>query len=156
MAMTPPKISRLFDHLGYWHNRFGRLIDGHLEQRLAEHGELTVSQWYVLVLLYHREADSVPTIAATLPIDPAEASRLVSRLEFKGLVARKIDPSDPHSAHLKLTRKGRKLTSELAAAADASERALFGGLSDDEIARYKGLLAKLLEANGDDPETDLS
>ena len=150
--MSKPKIARLADHLGYWHNRFGRRVDQHLEQRLAEDADITVSQWYVLVLLYHREAESVPEMAAALPIDQAAASRLVARLEFKRLVSRKADPADATTFKLKLTRKGRQLTTELAAAAAEHDRACFGTLSDDEIIQYKSLLAKLLEAHGDAPE----
>ncbi len=150
--MSAGKISRLADHLGYWHNRFGRLVDADLEQRLAEHGDVTVSQWYVLVLLYHRQAASVPEVAAALSIDRAAASRLVARVEFKGLVARRVDPGDPPAATLKLTRKGRKLTSELAAAADENDRVCFEALSDDEVVQFKSLLAKLLGAHGEAPE----
>ena len=149
--MSKPKIARLADHLGYWHNRLGKRVDRDLEQRLAD-ADVTVSQWSVLVLLYHREAESVPGVAAALPIDPAAASRLAARLEFKRLVSRKADPADATAFKLKLTRKGRQLTSELAVAAGENDRAFFGVLSDDEIARYKSLLAKLLEAHDEAPE----
>ena len=151
-SMSKPKIARLADHLGYWHNRFGRRVDQHLEQRLAEDADVTICQWYVLVLLYHREAESVPQLAAALPIDQAAASRLVARLEFKRLVARKADRSDTTAFKLKLTRKGRQLTSELAAAAAEHDRACFGALSAGEIVQYKSLLAKLLEAHDVAPE----
>ncbi len=147
--MGKQKIGKLDDHLGYWHDRFGRLAHDHLEQRLAEHGDVTVSQWRALVLLYHRQADSIPGLAATLAVDQAAASRLLARLEFKGLVARKVDPKDPSRATFKLKRKGRALTLELAEVADASDRECFAALSDGEIRQYKSLLAKLLEAHGE-------
>ncbi len=147
--MSKQKIARLVDHLGYWHDRFGRLVHGYFEQRLAEHGDVTASQWRVLVLLFHRQADSIPEIAAAFSVDQAEASRLVARVEFKGLVARKVDPQDPTGTTFKLTRKGRQLTLELAAVAEASDKACFGALSDDEITQYKSLLAKLLAAQGE-------
>ncbi len=150
--MSGKKIGRLVDHLGYWHDRFGRLVHARFEQRLAEQGDVTVSQWRVLVLLYHRDAGSIAEIAAALPADQAAASRSVARLEFKRLVSRKADPENPGASRLKLTRKGRQLTAELAAAADENDRAYFGTLSGEEIVQYKSLLAKLLEAHGDAPE----
>ena len=159
--MGGTKIGRLADDLGYWHNRFGRLVDDHLERRMAEDGDLSVFQWYVLLLLHHREADTVAEIAAAAAIDASEVSRLVARLEFKGLVARRVGrPSDgargePGGAAFKLTRKGKQRTLELAAAAEASARVCFGALSHDEVRQYKSLLAKLLGAHGDESEREL-
>ncbi len=147
--MSKQKIGRLVDHLGYWHDRFGKLVHGHLEQRLAEHGEVSVSQWRALVLLFHREAETIAEIAEAFAIDQAAASRLVARVEFKGLAVRKIDPKDSTRTTFRLTRKGRQLTLELAAVAETSDQACFAAFSDDEITQYKSLLVKLLEAHGE-------
>ena len=152
--MSGQKIGRLVDHLGYWHDRFARLVHSHVERSLVEHGDVSVSQWRVLVLLFHREVETIPEIAAAFPVDQAEASRLVARVEFKGLVARKVDRKDPSRTTFKLTRKGRQLTLELATVAEASDRECFGALDDDEVRQYKSLLAKLLEAHGEDAERE--
>ncbi len=151
--MSKPKIARLADHLGYWHNRFGRRLEARFEERLVEAADVTVSQWHALVLLFHREAESVPELATALPMDPAAASRLVARLEFKRLVSRKADPKDPGAFKLKLTRKGRQVTTELAAVAAEHDRAYFGTLNEAEVVQYKSLLARLLEAHDDAPES---
>ncbi len=148
--MSEREVSGLFDHLGYWHHRFGRLVHTHFERRLAEHG-ITVSQWCVLVLLYHRQAETISEVAAAFPIDQAAASRLVARLESKDLLVRTADPADRRSTRLALTPEGRRLTPELAAAADANDQAYFGALSRKEVAQYKALLAKLLKNLGEEP-----
>lgn len=69
-------------------------------------------------------------------------SRL-TRLERAGLIERRESVQDGRSLLVQLTRAGKKLAAEAFCEDMALERALVGGLNEDELASLDGLLAKL-------------
>lgn len=142
-------VSRLSDNLGYWHGRLHRMIETGLDRRLAAHG-LTVSQWSVMALLFHREARTIGELADAFPLDQGAVSRLIDRLKDKSLVVRRRHPTDRRLTMVELTDAGRALMPVLAAAADDNDAAFFGVLDDDDIAEYRRLLARLLLQAGRD------
>lgn len=137
--------SRLFDHLGYWHGRVAQVVHTALDRSLAK-ANITVSQWTVMVLLYHREADTVRDIARMTDLDAGAVTRLADRLEKKGYLRRTEDLSDRRSVLLSLTGPGRRLVPDLAALVDENDQAFFGVLSPDEILQYRAILGKLIRA----------
>ena len=142
MSLNEP-VSQLSDNLGYWHNRLNRLVETGFERRLAGFG-LTVSQWSVMALLFHGEARTIGELADAFPLDQGAVSRLVDRLREKSLVVRRRHETDRRLTIVELTQQGRALMPALAAAADDNDASFFGVLSDDEVAEYRRLLAKLL------------
>lgn len=142
-------ISDLYEHIGYWQNRLGRQIDTALERRLASHG-VTPSQWCLLAVLFHQQADTVRDIARIVHTDAGSVTRLADRLVVKGLVKRSPDLRDARSVRLSLTRKGTALLPKLAAEVDRNDEACFGILTNREVEQYKRLLTKLLRAAGND------
>lgn len=143
------QISDLYEHIGYWHNRFGHQVGTGFERRLAQH-EVTVSQWCLMVVLYHGSASTVRDIARIIQLDAGAVTRLADRLSEKGLVTRAPDPKDARSVILQLTEEGHRLTPILAEEADKNDEAFFGVLSAEEIAQYKTLLTKLLMRAGNE------
>jgi len=147
------KVSRLYDHTGYWLDRFRGVVHTQFERRLAAHG-VTVSQWCLLITLFNEEADTVRDIARIIRLDGGAVTRLANRLEAGGLIRRQPDPADGRSVRLELTARGRSLTPTLAAAADATDEQFMGALSDREVAVLKNLLTKLLSAANDSPDKE--
>jgi DNA-binding MarR family transcriptional regulator len=137
--------SQLYHHLGFWHGRFGQVVHTALDRRLAA-ANITVSQWSVMILLYHREADTVRDIARIIDLDAGAVTRLADRLEKKGYLRRTPDLSDRRSVFLSLTGSGRRLVPDLAAAVDENDQSFFGVLNHDEVLQYQGILGKLLRA----------
>jgi len=145
-ALPPIRpASHLYDHLGYWHNRFGQAVHTSLDRRLAA-ADITVSQWSVMILLYHRRADTVRDIARIIDLDAGAVTRLADRLEKKGYLRRTPDLSDRRSVLLNLTGSGRRLVPDLAVVVDGNDRAFFGVLTRDEIHQYQSILGKLLRS----------
>ena len=150
-ALPPLRpASHLYHHLGFWHNRFGQVVHTTLDRRLAALN-ITVSQWSLMALLYHREADTVREIARMIDLDTGAVTRLADRLEKKGYLRRMPDTADRRSVLLSLTGTGRRLVPDLAVIVDANDRVFFGVLTHEETRQYQTLLGKLLQRAGDRP-----
>ena len=140
-------VSGLEDHLGYWLRRLSDEAHTTFERRLAARG-VTVSQWCVLVAVYHGATTTPLEVAHRLAIDSGAVTRLTDRLIAKGLLRREADLADRRSVRLALTDAGRDLVPDLAALADANDTAFFGVLAADERRQFARLLVRLLAARG--------
>lgn len=145
-AQSDP-ISGLRDHTGYWLDRLRGLVHGSFEQALAGH-DVTVAQWSVLIAVLRGEARTPREVAEFIAVDPGAVTRLLDRLEAKGLLRRVPVPADRRSVTLELTPDGRSITPVLAALADDNDRACFGALTAPEQSQFRNLLAKLLASRG--------
>lgn len=88
------------------------LIEKHLEQRLTETGNISFSQFLVLIPLRYREHASQTDIASALFLTDATVSRHMSTLTEEGLLTRKEDPENRRKHILTLTAKGIKAFTE--------------------------------------------
>jgi DNA-binding MarR family transcriptional regulator len=131
------------DRIPPWHDRVSQVLQADLERRFAAH-DVSPAQFRLLSALARGESDTVRGIAGVLRLDGGAVTRLADRLQAKGLVLRRPDPSDARSVRLSLTESGAALIPILDAEADAHERAWFGSLSYSELRQYKLTLAKLL------------
>jgi len=141
--------SGLRDHVGYWLRRLSDEVDLCFERQLATHG-VTLAQWNVLVGLHRGEGSTVGEIARFLETDAAAVSRLVDRLQEKGLVSRTADPGSRRRVLLTLTPEARRLVPLLVQLADANDDAFFGGLPPGGREQFVTLLRHLLSAHEDD------
>lgn len=137
------KVSNLQEHIGYWANRFGQEVHTGFERLLAKYN-ITVSQWCLLVVLYHKQANTVRGVAKVINLDVGAVTRLVDRLEEKGFVKRLADSDDRRSIRLELNEKAIEMIPKLAQEADKNDEKFYGVLNKKEIVCYKKLLCKLL------------
>lgn len=137
----------LHAHTGYWLDRLRGLVHGSFEALIARHG-VTVAQWSVLITLYREEASTPAELARFIDVDPGALTRLLDRLEAKGLLRRVRSSADRRSVSLGLTETAQALTPRLAALADENDRDFFGTLTPAEQAAFRQLLAKLLTSRG--------
>ena len=89
-------------------------------------------------------------LAARLEVVPRSATTLVDALENAGLVARVADPRDRRSVLLEATTAGRALIDRMDLQRHATAAALFSELSPTERKQLHGLLARLLEPDGEE------
>jgi len=80
--------------------------------------------------------------------DNAGVTRLVDRLERKGLVTRRASANDRRSVTVRLTRSGTALVPRVARVAHAQRRRLFSGLSPAEQEQMRSLLHRILDNVG--------
>jgi DNA-binding MarR family transcriptional regulator len=141
------QASGLHDHSGYWLDRLRGLVHDSFEALIAEHG-VTVAQWSVLITLYRGEASTPAELARFIDVDPGAMTRLLDRLEAKGLLHRVRAVTDRRTVSLELTEKGLALTPRLATLADENDRVFFGTLTEAEQGAFRHYLAKLLTSQG--------
>ncbi len=70
-----------------------RLVRTKFDQRARASG-MTRAQWQILVRVERRPGLSQSELAAILDVEPITVARLVDRLEKRGLLERRPDPSD--------------------------------------------------------------
>jgi MarR family transcriptional regulator for hemolysin len=91
-----------------------RLIRTEADKRARAHG-MTRAQWTILVNLERQPGLLQKELAEILEVEPITVARLVDRLEARGMVERRGDPSDRRCWRLHLTGASRPLMSEIGA-----------------------------------------
>lgn len=90
----------------------GRLIRTEADKRARAHG-MTRAQWSILINLEKQPGLLQKELAEILEVEPITVARLVDRLEARGMVERRSDPSDRRCWRLHLTDASRPLMSEI-------------------------------------------
>ena len=115
----------------------------HLDNAL-EDKELTSAQYIVVVLLARGKVNTLAELCEHMMYDRGAMSRLLSRLEDKGLVAKKQSVEDRRSTLLCLTEKGQKLYPEILPTVNDIYRKALTGFSDDEQKQLASLLFRAI------------
>ena len=126
-----PEASPLEAHLGFW----VRFVSNHVSarfQNLLEAKGITVTEWVALRTLFDRPQSSHAELIQALGMTKGAASKVVSRLEEKGLARRQFAEGSAREQVLTLTRKGLALVPQLAALADQNDAHFFGHLGPKE------------------------
>ena len=115
----------------------------HLDNAL-EDKELTSAQYIVVVLLARGKVNTLAELCEHMVYDCGAMSRLLSRLEDKGLVAKKQSVEDRRSTLLYLTEKGQQLYPEILPTVNDIYRKALTGFSDDEQKQLASLLFRAI------------
>ncbi|CAN0064996.1 unnamed protein product, partial [Phaeothamnion confervicola] len=84
----------------------------HFEKRMQPL-DLTAMQWGPLLLMAEGRASTAAELARGMDIDTGAMTRMLDRLEAKGLVARARSASDRRVVQLELTAEGAKVASQI-------------------------------------------
>lgn len=123
--------SSLEDHLGFWL----RFVSNHVSlrfQKLLENESVTVTEWVTLRTLWNESESSHATLIEALGMTKGAASKVINRLEEKGLAERKLVDGRAREQKLSLTIKGKMLVPRLAQLADENEDYFFAHMSQSE------------------------
>ena len=115
----------------------------HLDDAL-EDKELTSAQYIVVVLLARGKVNTLAELCEHMVYDRGAMSRLLSRLEDNGLVAKKQSVEDRRSTLLCLTEKGQQLYPEILPTVNDIYRKALTGFSDDEQEQLASLLFRAI------------
>lgn len=130
------------ESLGWLLKRVVAAISFQADQRLP-HG-LTHAQWAPLLMLHLGGPSSVVKLVAELDTDAGAMTRLLDRLETKGLCQRERSSDDRRVVMLSLTPEGQRLTSELTTVLADTFNDLLDGFSKDEWLMLLSLLKRML------------
>jgi MarR family transcriptional regulator, multiple antibiotic resistance protein MarR len=106
--------------------------------------EVSAAQWLIVLLVGQDGAGSAAELCELLGYDPGAMTRLLDRLEEKGVVRRVRDDGDRRTVRLELTASGKALYPKiLAAMVDVFNR-LLHGFSRSEVDELEGYLKRML------------
>ena len=136
-AREEQQISALVFHLG-------RELRTALDRRLTSHG--LTSQQAALILLSRLLHEPNPNkMAERLGTDTAGMTRLIDRLEKKGLIFRKTSPEDRRSIVIVLGPKSKHMLPRLIPEFRHVEDSVLDGFSKHEVGQLNSMLRRLLK-----------
>lgn len=114
--------------------------------------DITSQQYNVLRILRGAEPEGLPTltIAERMIERTPGITRMVDRLEAKGLVSREVRPHDRRCVYCRITKKGLSLLKLLDEPVEEFNRTAFHALSAAELKQLIALLVKTGKAHGSD------
>lgn len=102
------------------------------------------SQHHLLMYLsQHDQLLSQKQIADDFQISPAAVATGLKKLEREGYILRCINPGDNRYNTIRITAKGLAVVNQSKESFEAIDRAMFHGLTDEEISQYTRLMTKL-------------
>jgi DNA-binding MarR family transcriptional regulator len=121
-----------------------------LDQALASDPEIsalevTSAQYLILATLAQREADSATQLCKSFSYDAGAMTRMVDRLEAKGLLLRRRCADDRRLINLELTEAGKALVPKMRSLAVAVQNRLLRGFSKADVKQLEGFLLHMLE-----------
>jgi DNA-binding MarR family transcriptional regulator len=114
--------------------------------------DVTTQQATLLIRSASREA-TPHRLAAPLGTDTAGMTRLLDRLEAKGLLRRRSHPTDRRSIVIQLTADGEALVPHLTPVFESVTGLLLAGLSPEETDQLQTTLQRVLDNLTDVPES---
>ena len=131
------------DSVGYLMRRVLLALSQDTDKRLEPHG-LTHAQWGPLFMMRKAGSATVAELARELQMDPGAMTRLLDRLEAKGLCKRVRSTDDRRVVNLALTRDGEVAADKVPVALAEVMNAHLAGFSKTEWQTLKGLLQRML------------
>ncbi len=132
------------DSVGYLMRRILHTFSLAVEHELEPSG-LTNAQWVPLLKLSMGSASTVAELARECQLDAGGMTRLLDRLESKGLVHRVRSSEDRRVVNLELTEQGRAAAREIPAILCGVQNAHMCGFSVQEWQQLKGMLRRILD-----------
>ena len=153
-----------FPHVtGYWVNRLGGAFRTAVDRELKEL-DLTRRQVAMLIHVERAEATgkgaegSSPTasdLTRALGVDSTAVTRMVDRLEEKGLLKRSPDPSDGRRHLIHMTRAAESLMPQLKDIARRVEARFEADIPTEDLHAFQRVILRMLENVGESQEAIL-
>lgn len=135
------------ESVGYLMKRIGLSLVYQVDQRLQAH-DLTSAQWGPLMHLRKAGRSTVADLARLMQLDAGAMTRLLDRLETKGLCKRVRSTEDRRVVMVELTAEGATAIAEVPAVLAEVMNAHLAGFSKTEWQALKQYLMRML-ANGE-------
>lgn len=113
--------------------------------------DVTAQQAALLLLSAHPGGESPNRLGSLLGVDPPGMTRLLDRLEAKGLALRRDSPKDRRSVLIETTPEGHALMPQLGPVFEQVQERCLTGFSEDEEATLRRLLHRMITNLGSAP-----
>ena len=131
------------DSVGYMMRRIVTTVALEIEHEL-EASDLTNAQWVPLLKLYMGQASTVAELARECDLDAGAMTRLLDRIEAKGLCRRVRSEQDRRVVNLELTPAGTDAATKIPAVLCRVQNAHLAGFTKPEWALLKDFLKRIL------------
>ncbi len=121
-------------------NDVARLMRTRVDQAARAYG-MTRAQWIILARLDRQPGMSQNELATICEVEPITVGRLIDRLEARGMVERRNDPSDRRIRRLHLLPAARPIVTEISRYRAALDAEMAGELDEKT---YQALIDALL------------
>lgn len=133
----------------YLLNGVQRALQAALDVRLASNQELgplevSAAQLVILGTLAAGEGVKTTDLCESLSYDSGAMTRMLDRLEVKGVIHRRRSPKDRRVVHVELTEEGRARLPRMRAIAMEVRDGCLEGFSSGEVRQLKDYLSRLL------------
>jgi DNA-binding MarR family transcriptional regulator len=135
---------KLEDSVGYLLRMLTQQVSREVEKRMAEHG-LTDAQWKPLLFIRQGKGETAADLARSTCIDTGAVTRMLDRIEDKGLVQRVRSEQDRRIVKLELTEEGHRLADVVVPEVLSSVlNETLVGFTTAEYEQFKDLLQRAL------------
>ncbi|GGZ02524.1 MarR family winged helix-turn-helix transcriptional regulator [Pseudoduganella plicata] len=128
---------------GYLISQARNALFAALDQEMAPL-DLTASQFVVVIGAMRQRARTVTEFGRLAGIEPGPMSRLLDRMEAKGIIRKVRDQADGRQVNVELTEKGIALYPQINAGLRKVYGQLMHGFSEQEAEAFKHTLEKIL------------
>jgi DNA-binding MarR family transcriptional regulator len=129
--------------LGYLMRKTLSALAQEVERQMEPHG-LTNAQWVPLLKLYLGKASTAAELARECEMDAGSVTRLLDRLEAKGLCRRERSSEDRRVVNLALTPEGNEAAKEIPVVLSRVQNAYLDGFTHEEWQTLKGFLRRIV------------
>ena len=130
--------------VGYMMRRILSTVGQEVEHNL-ETSDLTNAQWVPLLKLHMGSATTVAELARECELDAGAMTRLLDRIEAKGLCRRVRSSQDRRVVNLELTEAGHLAAAKIPTVLCRVQNAHLAGFSDAEWVQLKDFLRRILD-----------
>lgn len=113
-----------------------------IDSKMAEL-DLTAMQWGPLILISYGKSTTAAELSRCAAVETSTMTRMLDRLEAKGLLIRKRSESDRRVIFLELTEEGKRLVSKVPYLLADSLNQHLRGFSEEELATFKSMLKRI-------------
>lgn len=137
--------------VGYLVNRLREEMGTSLERRFAAHPQLAAFElsWpqfrIIATIAIDSEAKSAASLCRSVSYDAGAMTRMVDRLENKGLIRRERCPNDRRLVYLELTESGRTVWPIMMEITRQALNSLLRGFTKAEARQLEGFLRRMLD-----------
>lgn len=121
-------------------NSLTRQIDAGMQAH-----DLTATQWGPLLLMARGRGDTAADLARATAVDTGAMTRMLDRLQAKGLLERKRSDADRRVVHLALTDEGKQVSEQIPYCLAQVLNQHLTGFSEAELDQLKSLLRRMLD-----------
>ena len=131
------------DSVGYLMRQILNWVGQEVERQLMD-TDLTNAQWIPIYKLFRKEASTVAQLARICHLDNGAMTRMLDRLEAKGLCKRVRSEVDRRVVNIELTEAGTQAASAIPQILCGVQNAHLAGFTAEEFETLRGFLRRIL------------